>query len=90
MIDNSYETFLHADPHIKSEKAVASRMSRARKAEEILGSTLDTIVSSDATMHEAMLKLKAHGDTRGNIQNTVRKYYIFKNGKEFPRLRFQE
>ena len=88
MLEKGFETFLYADPQIESDKAVTSRMTRARKAEEILGASLDVIVSSDNAMHDAMIRLKDNGDTRGNIQNAVRKYYIYKNGKEFPQLRY--
>lgn len=87
MLEKGFEDFLYADPQIKSDKAVASRMTRARNAEEILGASLDVIVACDDTMYDAMIRLKDNGDTRGNIQNAVRKYYIYKNGKEFPQMR---
>jgi hypothetical protein len=88
MLDKGFEDFLYADPQIESDKAVASRMTRARNAEGILGTSLDVIVASDNSMYDALIRLKENGDTRGNIQNAVRKYYIYKNGTEFPQLRY--
>lgn len=89
MIENNFESFLHNDPKIRSDKAVASRMVRARKAEGILGMSLDTVVASDDTMYDALIKLRQcqnEVSTHSPMQNALRKYYIFKNGKEFPRL----
>ena len=84
-----FECFLQNDPNIKSSKAVTSRMSKARRAEEILIESLDDVVSSDDKMYDSLIKLQAHENPKHNpMQNSVRKYYTFKNGWEFPQLRF--
>ena len=89
MLERQFEVFLRNDPQIISEKAVASRMSKARKAEAILGRDLDIIVRVDHDMYDALIKLRANEDnTHSPMQNALRKYYIFKNGKEFPQLRY--
>lgn len=89
MIESEFKKFLCNDPGIKSEKAIASRMVKARKAEEILGRSLDTIVNADDDMYDALIKLRANEDpTHSLMQNALRKYYIFKNGKEYPQLRY--
>ena len=70
-----------------SEKAVASRLSRARKAEEILGTDLDEVVSDDDMMFRALVFLRDDGrEHNGNLQNSVRWYYRAVNGRRFPRL----
>lgn len=70
-----------------SEKAVASRLSRARKAEEILGSDLDEVVTDDDMMFRALVFLRDdEREHNGNLQNSVRWYYRAVNGRRFPRL----
>ncbi len=87
MMENAFREFLYDDPNIKSDKAVASRLSKARKAEEILGMDFDYIVSSDDLMYDSLVILRqSEKPANGVLQNALRKYYIFKNGKEFPRL----
>lgn len=88
MREHDFETFLSSEPSITSEKAVASRMVKARKAEEILGKDLDTVVSNDDTMYESLIELQPHEDPAHTpMQNAVRKYYKFINKREFPRLK---
>ena len=68
-----------------TEKSVASRMTKAKKAENILESSFDLIVADDKKMYDALIELQKHEDPAHNLmQNALRKYYIFKNGKEFP------
>jgi len=70
-----------------SEKAVASRLSRARKAEEILGTDLDEVVADDDMMFRALVFLRDdEREHNGNLQNAVRWYYRSVNGRRFPRL----
>lgn len=89
MLEKQFELFLLNDPQIRSEKAVASRMAKARKAEDIIGESLDTIVNADDAMYDALLKLRANEDpAHSPMQNALRKYYIFKNSREFPQLRY--
>ena len=76
------------DPAITGQSAVAYRMSKARKAEEILKMSLDIVVSDDDIMYESLLELQSHENPAHNpMQNAVRKYYIFINGKAFPQMR---
>ena len=88
MQESSFEIYLSNDPSISSAKAVQSRIGKARLAETILGMGLDDVVSDDDTMFEALRKIQSCEDPKHNpIQNAVRKYYKFVNGKEFPRMR---
>ena len=64
-------------------KFVASRMSRARKAEEILGYSLDNAVSSETKMIEALNTIKPFDNREENYQNVIRRYYELKNGNHF-------
>lgn len=49
--------------------------------------SLDNIVNNDDVMYEILLRIKAEmKDTNGNISNSLRKYYIFVNSKNFPTL----
>lgn len=87
MLEKEFELYLHHDVKINSKKAVASRMAKARKAEFLLSQSLDAVVASDNAMYMALLKLRENENpAHGLMQNALRKYYIFKNGKEFPRL----
>lgn len=87
MMEKGFEAFLLADPQIKSEKAVATRMSKARKVEELLGISLDKVVASDNLTYDSLVKLKTlENPKNAPFSNALRKYYIFRNGKEFPRL----
>ena len=69
------------------ENGIKSRVSRARKAEEILGRDLDDIVRSDSKMGLALATLKESGDHQGNWQNALRWYYRMVNRKEFPQMK---
>ncbi|WNX86030.1 hypothetical protein RWV98_07095 [Agathobaculum sp. NTUH-O15-33] len=87
--ETEFENFLMLEKTINSKKAVSSRMSKARKAEDILGQKLDIIVSDDNLMYDSLVALKPHEDPAHTpMQNAVRKYYKFWNGKEFPQLRY--
>lgn len=70
-----------------TDKAIGSRLSRARRAERILRRDLDEIVSDDDLTYTALLALKADPAERGgNMQNALRWYYRAVNGRDFPRL----
>ena len=87
--ESEFQTFLMQEKTINSKKAVDSRMSKARKAEIILGWQLDAIVSDDDLMYDSLVALKPHEDPAHTpMQNAVRKYYKFVNGKDFPQLRY--
>lgn len=86
MMEQAFGIYLTNDPGITSPNAVKSRISKARKAEGILKTSLDDVVSDDREMYEALEKLQQYENPKSNpMQNAVRKYYKFKNDREFPR-----
>lgn len=90
MIEAQFREFLGNDPSITSkDKAVQSRVTKAGKAQDILGKSLNEVVANDDLMYDSLVALQAHEDPKHNpMQNAVRKYYIFKNGRAFPQLRY--
>ena len=64
---------------------VKSRISKGKRIERELGVDLDSLVASDEKMFEALSRVLPFEDKRNNMQNVLRKYYIFKHGKEFPK-----
>ena len=67
------------------ENGVSFRMSKARKAEEILGRSLDSITADDEAMYQALVRLQVKEDPKHNpMQNALRYYYRFRNGRAFP------
>lgn len=86
--EEKFKEFLTSEKTITSSKAVASRMVKARKAEETLDLELDVIVADDDLMYDSLIALQPYEDPAHTpMQNAVRKYYKFINGKEFPRLK---
>lgn len=86
MDESGFRRSLETDENNLTNNGINFRISKGRKAEEILGIDLDDVVSSDSAMLSALEKLQIHEDpTHNPMQNAVRKYYIFRNGKEFPR-----
>ena len=84
--ENEFVSFLLSEKTIKSEKAVQSRISKARRAMKILNIDLDTIVANDDLMYDSLIILSQNEDpARSPMQNAVRKYYKFRKGAEFPR-----
>lgn len=89
MRETSFEQFLLHDPKNLTSKAIASRVTRARKAESLLRRDLDSIVTDDNTMFEVLIFLREHEDcTHSPMQNALRKYYSFVRNKDFPQLRY--
>lgn len=88
MRESEFRSYLESIETIKSkDKAIKSRISRANTAEEIIGTSLDYVVSDDDRMYDALVKISADSRERsGNIQNAVRWYYRFCNSKKFPRM----
>lgn len=84
MEEYGFEIFLESKGY--TQKSISSRMSRARKAEEILGYNLNKAASSDEVMRESLLIIKKYDNRQENYQNATRCYYEFKNGKTFPKL----
>ena len=88
MREQDFVDFLNNDPSISSSKAVATRMKHARRAELLIGTDLDIVVNDDDAMYEALEKLKqSDSPSHAPMQNAVRKYYKFRNGKEFPKMK---
>ena len=60
-------------------------------ADDYIEKSLDEVVADDKEMYFALIKLQEVDNPKHAArQNALRKYYTFKNGKEFPRLnRFQ-
>jgi len=88
MREEQFRTYLETSDKITSkEKAVRTRISRCNAVEEILGESLDSIVSEDKRMYEALVKLNTSPKERnGNLQNALRWYYQFVNDKKFPQI----
>ena len=88
MRESEFESYLLSDEKIKSkEKALRSRMAKARLIERHFDISLDSIVTDDETTYKTLLRIKAElKDTNGTISNALRKYYVFTNGKTFPVL----
>jgi hypothetical protein len=89
MREGEFLKFLSSDKAIKSkEKAVRSRVSKAKQVEDKLNINLDVLVKNDDDTYNALLRLKNDfHDQHGVLQNAVRKYYIFVNDKKFPTLK---
>lgn len=70
-----------------SDKAIRTRLSRARRVERILREDLDTVVASDDRTYAALLALKSCPQERnGGLQNALRWYYRAANDRDFPKL----
>lgn len=86
--ENEFYGFLFLEKSINSEKAIRSRISKARKAEQILNQPLDEIVTDDDLMYKSLVILSQHEDpAHAPMQNALRKYYKFINKREFPRMK---
>lgn len=83
-----FEIFLTEDTGIKSKfKAVKTRLSKARSVEKCLKADLDSIVCDDNKMYQSLLRINEIMNNRnGAYSNALRKYYIFRNGNEFPMI----
>ena len=74
-----------------TSNAVNTRVSKGNAVEELLGKSMDTIVSNDETMYQALVDLEKYDDPKRNPrQNALRKYYEFVNGREFPKKKAYE
>jgi hypothetical protein len=88
---DSFREFLKKEPTISSDDAVTTRINRAKIIEDHFDTSLDDLVSDDDTTYKTLINLKNNMDSvRGNLQNTVRKYYKFVHGKEFPSIKDYE
>lgn len=70
-----------------SDKAIRTRLSRARRVERILREDLDVVVANDDRVYAALLTLKSYPEERnGGLQNALRWYYRAVNRRDFPKL----
>lgn len=70
-----------------TDKAIASRLTRARRVERILCEDLDRVVGNDDKMYDALLLLKGcSAERNGMLQNSLRWYYKSVNCRDFPKL----
>lgn len=71
-----------------TEKGINTRVSKAKKAEQIIGCGLEQIVSNDGSMHDALVAISAIDEnTHQAMSNALRKYYEMRRGLKFPRMR---
>lgn len=84
MLETEFRAFLENDG--KGEKAVNARISRLNKVEKLLGKSADAAVDGDENMLSAIRSIQSHDEVRQPLANALRKYYLFKNKKEFPRM----
>ena len=89
MLEFEFERFLREDTNIRSkEKAVATRLSKGRKKEKMFSKSLDSIVKTEKGMFEMLKQInQTMPNSNGNYSNALRKYYEFKNGRKFPKIR---
>ena len=86
--EDKFYAFLLSEKTITSEKAVRSRMAKARATERLLNMELDRVVADDDLMYDSLIRLSQNEDPAHTpMQNAVRKYYKFTHGREFPRLK---
>lgn len=94
MREIEFRNFLINNSDIESKvKAVNSRVAKALFVERELNVNLDIAVKNDEAMYNLLLQIqdKLNDKQFHSVhQNAVRKYYLFVNSKEFPRLRQYE
>lgn len=70
-----------------STNGINTRKSKAKDVIDIIGKDLDIIVADDEVMYQAILELQKNDNPAHTPrQNALRKYYAFRNNKEFPRI----
>lgn len=91
MREAEFRNFLINDSNIKSKvKAVNSRVAKALKVEREFNINLDDVVKNDEAMYHLLIQIQEKFNDRlyhNAYQNAVRKYYLFVNGREFPKLK---
>ncbi len=71
-----------------TEKAVVSRIAKAKQTEKILNTSLENIVSTDGNMLRALEALShVKANQHGVLVNAVRKYYEMRRGRKFPKVK---
>ena len=78
---------LEKDEKISSEDGIKSRISRIQNIEAKFGIDVDKAVKDDKIMLNALTIIKNSKVPRtDNYSNALRKYYLYENGKEFPKI----
>ncbi|WP_234978444.1 hypothetical protein [Bacillus tuaregi] len=94
MREVEFRQFLISNSDIESKvKAVNSRVAKALMVERQLKVNLDNEVKDDEKMYSLLLQIQEvmnDGLHHNVYQNAVRKYYLFVNGREFPRIKQYE
>ena len=85
MNENGYVRFLERQG--LSPNGITNRKRNANTVMNIIGRDLDVIVADDEEMYKAIIELQRIDNlAHAPLQNALRKYYAFKNGKEFPKV----
>ena len=84
MLETEFRAFLESEG--KGEKAINTRISRLNKVENLLGKSADTAVDGDENMLSALRRIESSDTKSQPLSNALRKYYLFKNKREFPRM----
>ncbi|WP_274362699.1 hypothetical protein [Paenibacillus thermotolerans] len=91
MREVEFRLYLEQDNAITSKKkSVSSKVGKALIVERELSVDLDDIVKDDEKTYRLLLSVKEKLNDElyhGVYQNSVRRYYTFVNGKEFPTLK---
>ncbi|WP_175638331.1 hypothetical protein [Metabacillus schmidteae] len=94
MREVEFRQFLINNSDIESKvKAVNSRVAKALMVERQLNVNLDNEVKDDEKMYNLLLQIQMElndGLHHNVYQNAVRKYYLFINEREFPRIKLYE
>lgn len=69
-----------------TKKGIASRIAKAKMAEDILGVDIEAIVANDVAMRQALINLHPN-DAHGTLANAVRKYYEMRRGRVFQQTK---
>lgn len=81
MIEDKFEEFLIKDSNVTSkDKAVKTRLSKARAVEKMLGENLDFIVADDDKMYNALLLINSNMNNGNLLHN---KYAYTKSKGKF-------
>lgn len=91
MMEVEFKKYLVQSEQIQSKvKSVASKVSKALFVERELKVDLDQIVKDDELMYKLLIRVQKELNDKAYhsvYQNSVRKYYLFVNGKQFPKMK---
>ncbi|MEH7114605.1 hypothetical protein V7124_19895 [Neobacillus niacini] len=91
MREIDFKNYLVQSEQIQSKvKSVASKVSKALIVERELKVDLDLIVKNDEKMYKLLIRVQEELNDKVYhqvYQNAVRKYYLFVNGIQFPKMK---